>query len=63
MATCLRPLEALGGSYDLGRRGEVVARNCLFREACDAARVVREVRHKLETGRKGAARPRPPGGA
>ena len=41
-ASCLRPLEALGGSYDLGRRGEVVARNCLFREACDAARVVCE---------------------
>ena len=42
MATCLRPLEALGGSYDLSHKGEVAARNCLFREACDAARVVCE---------------------
>jgi predicted ArsR family transcriptional regulator len=42
MASCLRPLEALGGHYDLSHKGEVTARNCLFREACDAAPVVCE---------------------
>jgi len=42
MAARLRPLEALGGRYDLSHKGEVTAHNCLFREACDAARVVCE---------------------
>ena len=49
-AACLRPLEALGGRYELGRGGELSAGNCLFREACDAAQVVCEFHAGLLEG-------------
>ncbi len=49
-AACLRPLEALGGRYELGRGGDLSAGNCLFREACDAARVVCEFHAGLLEG-------------
>lgn len=49
-AACLRPLEALGGRYDLGRDGELSCGNCLFREACDSARVVCEFHAGLLEG-------------
>jgi predicted ArsR family transcriptional regulator len=42
LASPLQPLEALGGQYDLSRPGEMVARNCLFREACNASSAVCE---------------------
>ena len=38
----MQPLEALGGQYDLSRPGEITARNCLFREACNASSAVCE---------------------
>jgi predicted ArsR family transcriptional regulator len=49
-AACLRPLEAIGGRYELGRGGELSAGNCLFREACDQARVVCEFHAGLLEG-------------
>jgi predicted ArsR family transcriptional regulator len=42
VASCIQPLEALGGRYDTSRAGEIVARNCLFREACEKSPIVCE---------------------
>jgi predicted ArsR family transcriptional regulator len=42
VTSCLQPLDALGARYDTSRSGEIVARNCLFREACEKSSVVCE---------------------
>jgi len=50
LAAYLRPLQALGGQYELGRGGQVSCGNCLFREACDASRVICEFHAGLIEG-------------
>jgi len=50
LASPLQPLEALGGQYDVSRPGEIAARNCLFREACNASSAVCEFHAGLLEG-------------
>ncbi|HEX6547397.1 MAG TPA: helix-turn-helix domain-containing protein [Candidatus Dormibacteraeota bacterium] len=68
LSGALQPLESLGADYDLSKRGLVVARNCLFHEACVRSPAVRRfhaglLEGLLEPVRPGVGVEEVPGGA
>jgi predicted ArsR family transcriptional regulator len=57
LAACLKPLEALGATYDLTVPGQVVMTNCLFHESCLKSTAVRRFQAGLLEALIAPARP------